>query len=154
MLLFFVILNIILFYSYFYFKNKYEQKQIEDWKKSLNLENLITDNSLRDAAKKSWDDVFNLLLDIYLDACDKLNITAIASFSNIKTILENNPNYLKSNLKLILQLENTHIKYTYIPQGIQKKIILNISQTDIEQPEYKEFDSQTKTYTRYSSWDY
>lgn len=154
MLLFVIILNIILFYSYFYFKNKYKQKQIANWKKSLNLENLVTDNSLRAAAKTSWDDVFNLLLDIYLNACNELKIAAIANFSNIKTILENNPNYLESNLNLILQLEDTCIKYTYIHQGNQKKFVLNISQIDIEQPKYKQFDFQTKIYTRYSSWDY
>ena len=133
---------------------QYRNRKIDIWKKTLDVKNLVTDETLLSEARKQWVWDFDVVLKYYMCACNSLNIQASSNCKIMEKVLKEYPPFLTSEVYSRMEFKNGTLTYHFVNKSNTRKLSIPITQKDLENPHFTSHDYSGKFYYISSGWDY
>lgn len=133
---------------------QYRNRKIDIWKKTLDVKNLVTDETLLSEARKQWNWDFDVVLEHYMCACNSLNIQASSNCKIMEKVLKEYPPFLTSEVYPCMEFKNGTLTYHFVNKSNTRKMSMPITQRDLENPRFTSHDHSGKFYYISRGWDY
>lgn len=133
---------------------QYRNRKIDIWKKTLDVKNLVTDETLLSEAREQWKWDFDVVLQHYMCACNSLNIQASSNCKIMEKVLKEYPPFLTSEVYPRIEFKNGALMYHFVNKSNTRKLSIPITQGDLENPHFTSHDYSGKFYYISRGWDY
>lgn len=133
---------------------QYKNRKIDIWKKTLDVKNLITDETLLSEAREQWKWDFDVVLKHYMCACNSLDIKASSNCKIMEKVLKEYPPFLTSEVYPRIEFKDSTLTYHFVNKSNTRKLSIPITQKDLENPRFTSHDHSGKFYYTSGSWDY